>query len=179
MLCVKCDDRDGEPEDEQEEKEVGRKKAGSVQAKKPQTKKPEPLATKEKPKESEAPGEKSKETPAEKAKDTTPDKSKTPRGEMTATTKPDKGHSGDIEIEDIALDARCITLSNHGQNPQPLDGWKIVRSLDKGARIVQYEFPSDAIIKPGLHLKVNLGIHFCFYFIDIQICTVGYLLIFH
>ena len=75
-------------------------------------------------------------------------------GVLTAQIQSAKGHISDIEIEDIANDARCITLSNHGQNNQSLYGWKIVRNLDNGARILRYEFPADAVIKPGMHLKV-------------------------
>ena len=124
-----------------EDSEPKLKKAATAHAgRKPKKDETQPLKMKKE--EPEAPKPKKEEAPREK-------------GDMRANTEYDKNHSGDIEIEEISSDSRCITLANHGQYDMNLEGWKIVRNLDAGTRTNEFEFPANASIKAGSQLKVN------------------------
>ena len=76
------------------------------------------------------------------------------RSEMSAKTVPEKQLLvGTVEIADISLDARCVTLANVAERgEEALEGWKVLRRLDDGSRVVEFTLPPKAL-RAGQTLK--------------------------
>ena len=81
------------------------------------------------------------------------------RKEMTAKTVPEKQLPiGTVEVLEVALDARSLTIRNSGQKEESLEGWKLSRRLDDGKRVVEFALPA-LLLRAGQTIKVPSILH--------------------
>lgn len=154
MLDMEISRRKKEDEDGEDDPDLKQKKASKVQAGRARPKKPQDEGDKGKP---EAKPEGKEGQPEGKPEGKPEDKENKPEGkdakdakakksELSAKTVPEKKLlAGPVEISEVSPDSRCITLSNLGDQNVGIDGWKLVRKLDEGARINEFTFPNTGI----------------------------------
>jgi len=82
------------------------------------------------------------------------ERTKRSHGEMTAKTRVDKSSKGNIEISEITLDARCVTVLNSGTKEENLGGWKLKRNVDSGRIQNEFVFPPNFTLVTGKQIKI-------------------------
>ena len=76
---------------------------------------------------------------------------------MTTRTRVDKSSKGNIEISEITLDARCVTVLNSGTKEENIGGWKFRRNVDQGRIQNELAFPANFTLVPGKPIKVRMS----------------------
>ena len=80
------------------------------------------------------------------------------RGEMTAKTHVDKRSKGNVEISEITLDSRSLTLVNSGSKDEQIGGWKLRRNVDDGRLIIEFVIPTGTVLGQGKYIKVSRSV---------------------
>lgn len=74
---------------------------------------------------------------------------------MTAKTRVDKRSKGNVEISEITLDSRSLTLVNSGPKDEQIAGWKLRRNVDDGRLVIEFLLPTGTVLPPGKYIKVR------------------------